>query len=200
MTMEKSYYIIACNAFYGALTCLNIEQRFPQVSIRYLPASLHLKPRELKQRFLFEIQRLPATALRPCCLYGHCFPDIDDVMEEKAMRRIPCAHCYETLLGPQHFQKIMTDQPGSFFIEKELLMNFDTYCWKPLEFDDPQLREWYFQHYRQIVYIRQPMDPNLTQQAEHIASRLNLALRIVDANYKELNKNLNDLLHTTKSV
>ena len=192
--MGKQFTAIACKAFHDAVDHLEMARRFPNVRFLYLPASLHIKPMELKQRILSEIQGLTAGKDGVCCLYGQCFPDIDAVLKNKNILRMPCSHCYETLLGRKQFDAVVKAEPGTFFVEKELLLNFDAYCWEPLEFDDPQLRKWYFEHYRQFLYIRQPKDPDLGVHAKQVADRLGLVLNIMNANYEELNIRLTQLL------
>ena len=48
------------------------------------------------------------------------------------------------------------------------------------------MREWYFEHYRQVVYIRQPMDPDLMKAVQAIAALLNLDVKVRDADYTDL--------------
>jgi len=192
--MEKLFAVIACNAFHDALAHLDFARRFANVQFLFLPASLHIKPVALKKRILSEIQSVAAGKTGVCCLYGQCFPDIDAVFKDRNVLRLPCSHCYEMLLGRKQFDAVIRAEPGTFFAEKELLMNFHAYCWDPLEFDDPQLRNWYFEHYRQFLYIRQPNDPELGPHAQKIADRLGLALKIADARYEDLNARVTQLL------
>lgn len=199
--MEKTAsHLIACEAFQDALSWLKLGQRFPAVKTRFLPAFLHINPRELKRRLRAEIRRLSEKKSTAYCLYGQCFPDIDETLGKMGVPRLPCGHCYETLLGGDRYRGVVEEEPGSFFMEKELLVNFDKYCWLPLEFDDPQMRAWYFEHYRQIVYIRQPLDPDLLPHARDIAERLDLPLRIIEADYRELDKHLTDFLKRMEAL
>ena len=80
-------------------------------------------------------------------------------------------------------------------MERELVENFETYCWNPLELHDPQMRRWYFEHYRRVAYIRQPRDPDLTDKAQRIAGALDLDLQILAADYNELETALNQLIN-----
>ena len=143
-----------------------------------------------------EAARARRKGLRVRCLYGKCFPDIDEVALRTGMARTPGSHCYEILLGSERFVHILDAEPGSFFVEKELLLNFDEYCWLPLELDDPHMREWMFESYRQLVYVRQPVDPDLGHTARRIAARLNLSLFVVDADYRRLDRELTRIMHT----
>jgi hypothetical protein len=186
--------IIACNVFRSAMEYLGIQRRFPDLSLRYLPAHLHLQPLELKRRLLAEIETARKNHRSTGCLYGHCFEDIQSVLEEA---RVPCirtGHCFEILLGGHRFRRLIQDQAGTFFMERELLENFEAYCWTPLELHDPQMRAWYFEHYRRVTYIRQPLDTDLTDQARRIAETLDLDLQIVDADYEELEQAVNRLI------
>ena len=196
---EKKFTVIACNAFRDAITYLNFAQRFPNVKFRYLPASLHLRPVELKKHILREIRALAPQGGKVACLYGQCFPDIDNELEKEKVIRIDCSHCYEAMLGKKQFAQVIEEQPGSFFMEKELIVNFQKDCWEPLELGDAELRQLYFQHYRQVVYIRQPRDPDLTSSAKNISDGLGLDLKVYDADYEELNTKLTDLLKNIKN-
>ena len=84
--------------------------------------------------------------------------------------------------------------PGIFFLEKQLLINFDDYCRSPLELDDPLIRRMYFKHYGNVVYIRQPQDPDLSAEAREVAALLELDLRILDADYTELHDYLKHII------
>jgi hypothetical protein len=179
-------WVIACRVFEDALDFLQIKQRFPNWTIHYLPARLHLRPDELKMRVFDAIQAARRCGAGACCLYGQCFPDIDHCLTQQGVFRAPCAHCFEIFLGPERYRRLTAEETGTYFIEKQLIVNFDDYCWKPMELHDPAIRRWYFEHYRQIVYIRQPNDPNLAGSAEALAKRLGLPLRIEDADYRDL--------------
>jgi Protein of unknown function (DUF1638) len=186
--------IVACNVFRSAMEHLDIQHRYPDLSIRYLPAHLHLQPAELKRRLLAEIGAARENRRTVGCLYGHCFEDIEDVLEEAGVPRIRVGHCFEILMGRDRYHQWIHDQAGTFFMEKELVENFEAYCWEPLELFDPQMRSWYFEHYRRVAYIRQPRDPDLTVQARRIAGSLDLELQIVEADYGELEHTLNQLI------
>ena len=186
--------IIACNVFRSAMEHLGIRQRYPDLTLRYLPAHLHLQPVELRRRLLAEIDAARKLNQPVGCLYGHCFEDIEDILEKAGVPRIRTGHCFEILMGGDRYRRSIQDQAGTFFMEKELVENFEDYCWDPLELHDPQMRRWYFEHYRRVAYIRQPHDPDLTDQAQRIAGALDLELQILEADYKELELALNQLI------
>jgi hypothetical protein len=96
-------------------------------------------------------------------------------------------------IGKKRYQQIISDQPGTFFVEKEVLLDFESLCRIPMELDDPEMRRLFFKHYQQVIYIRQPLDPDLAGKADDIANLLELKLKIIDADYTELSDFLEKL-------
>jgi hypothetical protein len=182
--------LIACKVFADALAYLQLGRRYPELQIRYLPAHLHLNPQRLKGQLAEAVESARSSAETVCCLYGNCFPDIDRTLRTLSTFRPSCGHCYEALLGRRRYERVLDEQLGTFFLEKEMILNFDEHCWEPLELADPQMREWYFLHYRRVLYIRQPMDGSIEGAARTIASRLDLPLSVIDADYSDLNSHL----------
>jgi hypothetical protein len=195
-----SVCLITCDIFRHALTQLGFARGHPRLRLHYLPAYLHLQPAVLKERLLAEVARAETHCASMGCLYGHCFADIDAILEEKKIVRMPPRHCFEALIGPERYAELINQDPGRFFVERELLEHFETYCWQPLELDDPQVRHWYFEHYHQLVYIRQPSDPPLAPRARRIAADLGLAYQCYDADYGQLKRMLTRLYEQLKLI
>jgi hypothetical protein len=84
--------------------------------------------------------------------------------------------------------------PGTYFLERELILNFAEYCSEPLELHDEEMRKSFFEHYERIVYVRQPSDPDLVSRARELAELLHLTLEIRDADYRHFDKILTDLI------
>ena len=186
--------IIACAVFRPALDYLRLENRYPDLRLTYLPANLHLRPQDLKDRLLKEILSAQERGERVICLYGECFPGISDLCEQHGVIKVPGHYCYEMLLGTERFQEIVDEMAGTYFLEKELILNFKQYCIEPLELNDKEMRKNCFEHYRRLLYVRQPLDPNLIPKAGKVAEFLELSLDIVDADYSHLEKKLIDLI------
>ncbi|MBW2076969.1 MAG: DUF1638 domain-containing protein [Deltaproteobacteria bacterium] len=75
------------------------------------------------------------------CLYGECFPGIDEFCERRGIIRAPVLYCYEMLLGSEQFHGIMDETAGTYFLERELIVKFDEYCVEPLELYDGEMRK-----------------------------------------------------------
>jgi hypothetical protein len=186
--------IIACGVFKPALDHLRLVKRHPNVRVTYLPPVLHTRPQLLKKYLLRKIVSAKKRNERIVCLYGDCFPGIDDFCRQRGVVKVPGQLCYEMLLGTARFKQLMDETTGTYFLEKDLLINFREYCMEPLELYDAEMRMCYFEHYQKLLYVRQPTDPDLISQAGQLAEFLDLSLAISDADYSHLESILEDLL------
>jgi hypothetical protein len=195
-----SLRILACGVFRDALRYLALIGRHPALRLTYLPPALHNQTSDLQKELSRQIRLARQAGDHVLCLYGQCFPEMDDLLQEQRIPRVPGAHCYQMFLGTGPFQRVMEEDAGTYFLEKELILHFSEYCLQPLELHDPQMRQWYFQHYRRLLYIRQPLDPDLMPKARELADFLALHLMVMDADYSELKANLFKLIHASRAV
>ena len=86
--------IIACAVFKPALDNLQLQKRYPNLHLAYLPSNLHLKPQDLKNRLQKKITSAQKRNERVICLYGDCFPDIDDFCQQRGVVKVPGHYCY----------------------------------------------------------------------------------------------------------
>ena len=186
--------IVACAVFKPAIEYLQLERRYPNLRLTFLPSRLHLRPQELKNHLLTGIKAAQKRNERVICLYGDCFPDIDDFCQEHGVSKVPGHYCYEMLLGSERFRQLIEEMTGTYFVEKDLILNFEEYCVRPLELRDEEMRKYCFQQYRRLLYVRQPSDPDLVAQAIEVADIICLSLDISDLDYSYLEKRLVELL------
>jgi hypothetical protein len=200
-TSEKTEVItriIACAVFMAAMEHLQLEKKYPNLRVTYLPARLHLKPAELKKSLQREISRAQAKGERIICLYGECFPDIDGFCKQHNIIKVPGSYCYEMLLGSERFKQLIDETTGTYFLEEELIINFEDFCMGPLELKDEEMRRQCFEHYNRLLYIRQPSDKDLVPKANKLAKILGLSLEIQDADYSHIEKTLTESLKGDK--
>ena len=187
-------HIIACEVFRAALDYLKLEDRYLDLRVTYLPGRLHLKPAELRERFLREVRKARRRGDRTICLYGDCFPGIEDFCNQHGIMKVPGFSCHEMLLGSKRFKKLIDEVTGTYFLEEGLINNFKHYCIEPLELEDEEMRRQCFQHYKRLLYVRQPSDQDLLLKANKIAQFLELSLEVDDADYSLLEEELIKLL------
>ncbi len=186
--------IIACGVFKPALEHLKVEERYPNVRITYLESNLHVRPQELQEKLLQQFEAAEQAGERAICLYGNCIAGINDLCEEHGVLKVPGEFCHDILLGPERFQQFIEETAGTYFMEQEIIDNFDMHCREPLELDDEVMRRYCFEHYKRVMYVRQPSDRSLTRRVSEIADFLELELEIQDADYSYLEKNITDLM------
>lgn len=186
--------IIACQVFRPALEHLGLDRKSSYIRLTYLPPNLHLKLPELGKDMRREITVAKRRHERAICLYGDCFPGISEYCRRHGASRVSGPYCWEMFLGSDRFNRIIEEDAGTYFLEKELICNFTEYCIEPLELYDEEMREQCFKHYHRLLYVRQPSDPDLVAKANEIAGFLGLSLEIQDADYSHLEKRINRLL------
>ena len=191
---QKITRIIACKVFKPVIEALHLEEIYPNLRLTYLPPNLHLKPRELGKYLRREITTAERRNEQIICLYGDCFPGITDYCLRHGAKRVPGPYCWEMFLGSERFNRLLEENLGTYFLEKELILNFKEYCIEPLELYDEEMRSYCFKHYHRLLYVRQPSDPELLPQANELAKFLQLSLEVVDADYSHLEKILTELL------
>ena len=186
--------IIACAVFKPALEHLRLENRYRDLRLTYLPPNLCMTPRKLRNYLLRGIASARKSDERVICLYGDCFPDISDFCERHGTIKVPGLRCHEMLLGSERFRGLIDETAGTYFVEKDLIVNFEKYCMEPLELHDEEMRKYCFAHCQRLLYVRQPADPDLVPRASGLAEFLELSLEIRDADYSHLEKKLIELL------
>ena len=192
--------IIACGVFRSSLEQLKLQEKFPILRITYLPPNLHLNPSEIEGHLIKELETAEAKGERAICLYGNCFRGIDALCQEHEAIRVKGHHCYEMLLGKDIFSRIVQEHAGTYFLERELIMNFEEYCVGPLELFDKEMRELMFKHYDHLLYVQQPTDPDLQEEVRKIANFLGLTLQIRNADYRSLEKAIIKIIESTEQM
>lgn len=191
--LDKRINIISCNVFRSAISSLRLEESRPDTELIYLPSHLHARPDKLRDVLTREMEWAKDRSGGVICLYGDCCPDLGAHCKKTGALKVPGSHCYEILLGKQ-FREIIDETAGVYFMEKELAENFEELCLAPMELHDRKLREFVFQHYTKLLYIRQPSDRDLLERVRGIAGFLGLELVIRDADYSHLERLLDEIL------
>lgn len=174
----KTTLIIACGALARELVSVVGVNRLDHLKIACLPAILHNRPEKIAPAVREKIRENRDRYDRILCLYGDCGTggDLDRVLDEEGVERIPGAHCYEFLLGATAFERLTDDDPATFFLTDYLARHFDRLVIEGLGLDRfPELLPTYFGNYTRVVYLAQTRDLVLRAKAEAAAHRLGLA-------------------------
>jgi len=91
------------------------------------------------------------------------------------VERIEGPHCYQWFAGTADFEKMMDEEPGTFFLTDYLARHFVRLIWQGFGIEKhPELRDMYFGNYRKLAYLAQTDDADLLQRAKAAAERLGL--------------------------
>jgi uncharacterized protein DUF1638 len=190
--------LVICGAL-GAEVKEIVDRRGWKVEIHGLSALLHLYPSRIVTELREKLAALKPRFDRLVVVYGDCGTAgrLDPILDEFDARRVRGPHCYEMLAGPELFEKVADEKPGTFFLTDWLVRNFDRAVVRGLGLDRyPDLKEMLFGNYEAVLYLRQVPNPRLAEKADGIATYLGLPLEIRDVGLGELEDRLAALVET----
>jgi len=193
VSSEPRRLVIACGALAREIVALKRLNGWDGVDVLCLPPELHNRPERIPDAVRNEI-----AAARE--RYGHIFVayadcgtggQLDRVLREEQVERLPGAHCYEFFATSPRFAALADEEPGTFYLTDFLVRHFDRLVVTGLGIDrHPELAADYFRHYRRMVYLVQAADPDLTAAARDIARRFGLEYLECGTGYGELDQGL----------
>ena len=183
----RALVILACGALARELTALIDRNHIAGVRITCLPAKLHNRPQLIPELVRRKIHRLRESGVTSIfCAYADCGTggELDRVLAEEMVDRLPGAHCYAFYAGLQAFEGLQDEEPGTFYLTDYLARHFDTLIVKGLGLDrHPELFDDYFRNYRRLVYLAQSPTSELRRRAEKAAVFLRLPLIVRETGY-----------------
>ncbi len=191
--------ILACGALSKEISALIRLNNWTHLKTRYLPAILHNSPDKITEQLRNNLQSAQAKFSRIFIGYADCGTggEIDSMLDEFRVQRLPGAHCYEFYTGKQTFVEIMEEEIGSYFLTDFLVKAFEKLVWQGMKIDrHPELLPIYFKHYKKLVYLAQSENQELQTQAYEIAWRLGLVYEKRFTGYGELEHSLATLAAT----
>ena len=148
-----------------------------RVEVTCLPAIWHNTPSKIPDGVRRKIKAGRKKFDRIFVLYGDCGTggELDRVLAEEGVERIEGPHCYQWFAGTAGFEKMMDEEPGTFFLTDYLARHFERLIWQGFGIEKhPELLDAYFGNYRKLVYLAQIEDAELLQRAKTAAERLGL--------------------------
>ncbi|SDR56062.1 Protein of unknown function [Rhizobiales bacterium GAS113] len=171
--------VIACGALAKELLTVIRLNRWAHLAVTCLPAILHNRPERITEAVRRKIKANRARYRRIVCLYGDCGTggQLDAMLAEEGVERIEGAHCYAFYAGLEHFDAMMEEEIGTFFLTDYLVRFFDRLVMEGLGLDrHPELLADYFGHYKRVVWLAQSDDAVLEARAEAAAAKLGLPM------------------------
>jgi hypothetical protein len=172
-------FVLACGALVRELRAVFDQEGLTDtVDVEYLPAPLHNRPEKIVPAI--EARLADVADGRPIFLgYADCgtggLLDAFIARSDRAITRLPGAHCYEFFAGAERFAALHEEEFGTFYLTDFLARNFDSLIWQGLKIDaHPELRDSYFGNYRRVVLLSQSDDPAVVEFGRAAAERLGL--------------------------
>jgi len=185
--------IIACGALAHEIIALQALNGWTHMDLQCLDAELHNKPQLIAGKLRKKIAQYRHQYDNIFVAYADCGTsgEIDKVLQEEGIDRLPGAHCYSFFAGEQKFNQIAEQELGSFYLTDFLVQHFDRIMIKGLKLDVyPQLRDQFFAHYTRVVYLSQQDNPDLLARAQSAADALGLAFKHEPFGYGDLKTGL----------
>ena len=181
--------VIGCGAL--ARELVELTRALPNVDIACLPPSLHNRPGGIPDavRARIRASRVGGRHPRIFVAYADCGTggQLDRVIQNEGVERLPGAHCYEFFAGRTDFARLAEEEPATFWLTDFLARNFQRLVIRGLGIDrHPELEAMYFGNYRRLVYLSQTDDPALLALARDAADRLGLAFEHRHTGYGDL--------------
>ncbi|HLV43455.1 MAG TPA: DUF1638 domain-containing protein [Aggregatilineales bacterium] len=161
-----------------------------------VPALLHMHPERLVPAIERRYGELRDQYERVIVVYGDCGTGggMDAALDRLGLERVAGPHCYE-MYGGALFERLMDEEPGTYFLTDFLLRGFEGLVVKGMGLDRfPELKADYFVNYRRLVYLVQSPDTVLIEKAQSIADYLGLPLEIHETGYGLLEVRLVELM------
>ena len=188
--------IIACGALAREIVAVIRANQWQHMTVQCLPADWHNTPGKIPDGVRDKIHAARGRFARIFVAYADCGTggQLDEVLKEEGVERIPGAHCYEFFAGAKMFAELSDAEPGTFYLTDFLAQHFDRLIYRGLGLDrHPQLMSDYFGNYRRLVYMAQIEDPRLVAKAREAAEYLGLEFEYRFSGYGDLGRALIDL-------
>jgi len=188
--------VVACGAIALLVGRISARRGWP-VDVHPLPPLLHNHP----ERIAGAVQDA-VIALRPrygqvAVAYADCgsYGALDEVCDQLGVAKLSGQHCYDVLAGPDRYQQLMDDEPGTYVLTDFLVRGFHRSVVVELGLDrHPELRDDYFRHYTRVVWLAQRPTTELHDAAVAAAATLGLPLEVVPTTDVGLERSLAELL------
>ena len=191
--MKKPVLVIACGALAREINALKQSHGWEHIDMKCIDAKLHFRPEKIGAAVRVRIARHRDQYERIYIGYAECGTagEIDKIIEEEGIERLPGAHCYQFFAGASVFDELADAEPGTFYLTDFLVRHFRSLVVTALKLDQhPELRDAYFGNYTRVVYLSQTHDEALLAGAIAAAEYLQLNFEHKHCGYGELETSL----------
>lgn len=196
MRPRKSVGVVACGAIATHVAQIAERRQWP-ITIFPLPPLLHNHPEQIAGEVDHLLAELNgkfdslAVAYADCGTYGA----LDAVIAKHHVPRLQGNHCYDIFAGKHGVERLMAEDPGTYFLTDFLVRSFHRSVIVELGLDrHPELLPDYFGNYRRIVWLATSPSAELELAAREAAAIVNLELEIQQVGDLGLERALAEIL------
>ncbi|MCH7882230.1 MAG: DUF1638 domain-containing protein [Proteobacteria bacterium] len=177
MKKTASILVITCAAVAREVNEIKKLGQWARMDLQSISADLHATPEKIPRAVADKIDQAHDTYDHIFVAYGDCGTsgELDKVLEERGVSRLPGAHCYDFLAGHETYARLQEEELGTFYLTDFLARHFDRLVIGTLGLDrHPELMLTYFGNYTRLVYLAQTDSDELTEMALRAANKLGL--------------------------
>ena len=177
MEKKASILVITCSAVAREVNEIKKLGAWAQMDLQSITADLHVTPEKIAPAVADKIDKARDKYDHIFVAYGDCGTsgELDKVLEQRGVSRLPGAHCYDFLAGQETYARLQEEEPGTFYLTDFLARQFERLVIGTLGLDKhPELKSMYFGNYTRLVYLAQTDSDELTEMAQKAADRLGL--------------------------
>jgi hypothetical protein len=145
---RKSVVFLSCGIFREELEYLTKEKGLDW-KIVFLDAALHVNFDKLKAKLIGALEENRKTGAEIRVIYGHCHPEIQEILEHYGAKRIGAGNCLEAMVGAEEVMRLNSEET-SFFLSAGWVNAWEdmfTLGKEDFDFDFKEM----FANYRRIV-------------------------------------------------
>jgi hypothetical protein len=172
--------VVACGAIATHIGAIQ-ERLGLDLTIYPLPPLLHNSPEKIAGEVDSLLNKIEGMHEKCIVAYADCgtYGALDTVIATHNVSRLGGNHCYDVFAGEKEITKIMEATPGTYFLTDFLVKTFHRSVIVELGLDKrPELRDDYFRHYRQVLWLAQDPSEELEGLARSAATLIGLPLVI----------------------
>lgn len=110
---KKAVLFISCGIFREELEYL-LRVKGLDWKIIYLDAALHVNFDRLKQKLVDALEEAQKTGAELKVIYGHCHPEMMDILKRYGAKKIRAKNCLQAMIGPQEMRRIDREAKAFF--------------------------------------------------------------------------------------
>ncbi|MCL5024022.1 MAG: DUF1638 domain-containing protein [Nitrospirae bacterium] len=147
---KKAALFISCGIFREELEYLIREKGFDG-NVVFLDAALHVNFDKLKATLIGALEKGADAGRMIKVLYGHCHPEIREILERYGAKRLAAGNCLEAMAGPDEVIRL-NSEATSFFLSAGWVNNWENMFALGKEDFGFDFKEMFSQYKRIVVF------------------------------------------------